>query len=54
MSILHYFKQKDGFPDPKRSLCDSIPFAAIVSVNREVQKTLASAMKKNRAHTQSR
>ena len=42
MSIRPYFKPIDGLPDPKGSLSGSIPWSAISSANREVEKVLQS------------
>ena len=43
MSLLKYFKQKDGLPDPKGSLSHTVPSRAIARANREVEVELAAA-----------
>ena len=48
MSILRYFKPKDGLPDPTGALSTSIPSAAIAQANREVQKAVTSSDKQKR------
>ena len=42
MSILRYFKPKDGLPGPTGALSTSVPSAAITQANREVQKAVTS------------
>ena len=42
MALLHYFKPKDGLPDPRGVLSLSIPSSAIAQANMEVQKTVSS------------
>ena len=48
MSILRYFKPKDGLPDPTGALSTSVPSAAIAQANREVQKAVTSSDKLKR------
>ena len=40
MSLLRFFKPKDGLPDSKGALSTSVPSAAIVQANREVQNPM--------------
>ena len=39
-SCLKYLKQKNGLPDPKGSLPDTVPSQAIARVNSEVEAEL--------------
>ena len=48
MSILRYFKPKDGLSDPTGALSTSVPSAAIAQANREVQKAVTSSDKQKR------
>ena len=48
MSILRYFKPKDGLPDPTGALSTSVPSAAIAQANREIQKAVTSSDKQKR------
>ena len=41
MSILSYFKSKDGLPDPMGPLSAAIPSQAIALANREVEKVIS-------------
>ena len=41
MSILSYFKPKDGLPDPKGSLSSILPSQAIALANKEVEKVIS-------------
>ena len=51
MSILNYFKAKDGLPNPKGPLSLSIPSQAIALANRDVAKaTVVHSDRKNCAH----
>ena len=47
MSILNYFKPKDGLPNPKGPLLLSIPSQAIALANREVAKATTDKGKKH-------
>ena len=40
MSILSFFKPKDGLPDPKGSLSRSLPSGAIALANKEVENII--------------
>ena len=40
MSILHYFKQASGLPDPKGPLSSAISSRAIAEANKQVQEAL--------------
>ena len=42
MSLLCFFKPKDGFPDLRGALFTSVTYAAIVQANQEVQKATSS------------
>ena len=46
MSILNYFKPKDGMPNPKGPLSLSIPSQVIALANREVVKATAENKKR--------
>ena len=46
MSIQTYFKPKDGLPNPKRPLLQSIPSQAIAQANIEVAKATGDKNKK--------
>ena len=46
MSILTYFKPKDGLPNPKGPLSLSIPSQAIALANREIAKATTDKSKK--------
>jgi hypothetical protein len=48
MSILSYFKPKDGLPNPRGPLSLSIPSQAIALANSEVAKTTREKKKKKR------
>ena len=41
MSILSYFKPKDGLSDPKGSLSSILPSQAIALANKEVEKVIS-------------
>ena len=41
MSILSYFKPKDGLPDPNGSLSSILPSQAIALANKEVEKVIS-------------
>ena len=43
MSLLHYFKKKDGLPDPKGPLSQSLSSRAISAANSEVAKVLSDS-----------
>ena len=43
MSLRHYFKPRDGLPDPKGSLSRQLSSEAITQANREVEKALSAA-----------
>lgn len=45
MSLLKYFKHKDGLPDPRGSLSATLPQRAISRANCEVQEELAEIVK---------
>ena len=42
MSLLRFFKPKDGLPDPRGTLSTSLTYAAIAQANQEVQKATSS------------
>ena len=46
MSLLPFFRPKDGLPDPTRALSTSVPSAAIVQANREVQNPISGDKQK--------
>ena len=46
MSLLRFFKPKDGLPNLTGVLSTSVPFAAIAQANREVQKAISSDKQK--------
>ena len=46
MALLKYLVPKDGLPDPKGSLSQSIPSRAIAAANDEVTKATSGAMNK--------
>jgi hypothetical protein len=46
MSLLQYFKPRDGLPDPRGPLCNSVASNAIAMANREVEKEIAKRKKK--------
>ena len=46
MSIRQYFNPRDGLPDPKGPLCNSVSSSAIAMANKEVEKELAAKKKK--------
>ena len=46
MALFRYFKQRDGFPDPKGSLSLAIPSQAISIANRKVTEATASYKKR--------
>ena len=46
MSILNYFKPKDGLPDPKGPLSQSLSSRAIAAANSEIAKVIGGAAKK--------
>ena len=46
MALLKYLVPKDGLPDPKGSLSQSIPSRAIAAANNEVTKATSGAMNK--------
>ena len=48
MSLLKYFKPKDGLPDPKGPLSQSLPSRVIAAANSEVAKAIAGASGKKR------
>ena len=48
MSLLKYFKPKDGLPDPKGPLSQSLPSRAIAAANSEVAKAIAGSSGKKR------
>ena len=51
MSMLNYFKPKDGLPDPKGPLSQSVSSRAIAVANSEVVKVIGgSAAKKRGEH----
>ena len=41
MSVLRFFKLKDGLPDPTGALSTSVPSADIAQANREVQNPIS-------------
>ena len=41
MSILSFFKRKDGLPDPKGPLSTAISSQAIALANRDVEKVIS-------------
>ena len=43
MSILNYFKPRDGLPDPKGSLSSCLSSQAIAAINKEVEKVMPSS-----------
>ena len=43
MSILNYFKPKDGLPDPKGPLSQSLSSRAITAANNEVAKVIGGS-----------
>ena len=45
MSLLKYLKPKDGLPDPKRPLLQSVPSPAIAAVKEEVNKVESGGKK---------
>ena len=45
MSILKYFKQKDGLPEPRGELSTSVRPSAIARANKEVEEEMAAAGK---------
>ena len=40
MSLLNYFKRKDGLPDPRGTLSAVVPSKSIASANRAVEVEL--------------
>ena len=46
MSLLQYFKSKDGLPDPRGELSSSVTSRAISRANIEVQAELEKEKKK--------
>ena len=42
MSLLRFFKPKDGLLDPRGTLSTSVTYAAIAQANQEVQKATGS------------
>ena len=46
MSLLHFFKPKDGLPDPTGALSTSVPSAAIAQANRKVQNPISGDQQK--------
>ena len=38
MSLLHFFKPKDGLPDPRGMLSTSVTYVARAQANQEVHK----------------
>ena len=48
MSILNYFKLKDGLPDPKGSLCQCLSSLAIAAANSEVTKEIGGSAAQKR------
>ena len=46
MSIRQYFKPRDGLPDPKAPLCNSLASNAIAMANKEVEKEIAKKKKR--------
>ena len=48
MSILNYFKPKDGLPDPKGPLSRSVSSRAIATANSEVEKVIGGSADKRR------
>ena len=42
MSLLHFFKPKDGLPDPRRALSTSVTYVALAQANQEVLKATSS------------
>ena len=42
MSLLRYFKQRDGLPDPRGELSTAIRPSAIARANREVLQEIAA------------
>ena len=46
MSILNYFKPKNGLPDPKGPLSRCLPMQAIALANSEVAKVISDSSKK--------
>ena len=46
MSIRQYFKPRDGLPDARGPLCNSIASNAIAMANKEVEKEIAKKKKK--------
>ena len=48
MSLLKYFKPKDGLPDPSGPLSQSLPSRVIAAANSEVAKAIAVAGVKKR------
>ena len=46
MSLLQYFKPRDGLPDPRGPLSNSVASNAIAMANREVEKEIAKTKKK--------
>jgi len=50
MALLRYFKPRDGLPDPRGELSDSISPSVISQVNEEVLKVLQHGKDKRRGH----
>ena len=50
MALLKYLKpcDKDGLPDPKKSLTAVVPSRAIAQANQEVQQTLGNQSRKSK------
>ena len=48
MSILNYFKPKDGLPDPKGPLSQSLFSRAITAAKSEVAKVIGGSAAKKR------
>ena len=46
MSLLKYLKLRDGLPDPKGSLSNSVASSAIAMANKEVEKEIAKKKKR--------
>ena len=46
MSIRQYFKPRDGLPDPRGPLCNSLASNAIAMANKEVEKEIAKKKKR--------
>ena len=46
MSLLRFFKSKDGLPNPTGALSTFVPSAAIAQANRKVQNPISSGKQK--------